>query len=231
MPTGRTVHPSTRRHNKTTTTTTMYATSATRCVTRRLKNIFAFDTSRTRRLCDVSLSRDVRRWDGWFDDGTRLRGSSRPRRATRTTSRCPRSSNPAPRRLVSSFPRVGIISIDLIVDASASIARRRTPNAGTLSTDSLILPFFAFSLDAALSPPGRPTVKVRRTRAHFRNASHTIRRKTAHRVRFPRARSRGRGRDSTGGIVDVHRDGWARRRPLSLLMDGWMGVSDVIDGS
>ena len=141
MPTGRTVHPSTRRHNKTTTTTTMYATSATRCVTRRLKNIFSLhDTSRTRRLCDVSLSRDVRRWDGWFDDGTRLRGSSRPRRATRTTSRCPRSSNPAPRRLVSSFPRVGIISIDLIVDASASIARRRTPNAGTLSTDSLILP-------------------------------------------------------------------------------------------
>ena len=115
----------------------------------------------------------------------------------------------------------GKISNDLIVDASASIARRRTPNAGTLSTDSLILPFFAFSLDAALSPPGRPTVKVRRTRAHFRNASHTIRRKTAHRVRFPRARSRGRGRDSTGGIVDVHRDGWARRRPLSLLMDGW----------
>lgn len=63
-----------------------------------------------------------------------------------------------------SFPRVEIISIDLIVDASASIARRRTPNAGTLSTDALILPFFAFSLDAALSPPGRPTVKVRRTR-------------------------------------------------------------------
>jgi hypothetical protein len=97
----RRVHPSTRRHNKTTTTTTMYATSATRCVTRRLKSIFSLhDTSRTRRLCDVSLSRDVRRWDGWFDDGTRLRGSSRPRRATRTTSLCPRSSNPAPRRLV-----------------------------------------------------------------------------------------------------------------------------------
>jgi hypothetical protein len=113
---------------------------------------------------------------------------------------------PTPHRVVSSFPRVGIISIDLIVDASASIARRRAPNAGTLSTDSLILPFFAFSLDAALSPPGRPTVKVRRTRT-IGNASHTIRRKTAHRVRFLRARSRGRGRDSTGGIVDVHRLG------------------------
>ena len=94
-------------------------------------------------------------------------------------------------------------------------SRRRTPNAGTLSTDSLILPFFAFSLDAALSPPGRPTVKVRRTRTLERFVyEKSI---MAHRVRFRRARSRVARRPDGGYRRRTTSGGWARRRPL------WMG--------
>lgn len=49
--------------------------------------------------------------------------------------------------------------------------------------------------------------------------------KTTHRVRFLRARSRGRGRDSTGGIDSSTSIGWVGAPPTPLD-----GVSDVIDG-
>lgn len=121
--------PSPRRHNKTTTTTTtMYATSATRCVTRRLKIIFSPDTSRTRPPA-TSLARRpktgrmVRRWNapsGFFSTA-----QSDPNDGAMPAFVQPRAG------VVASCPRVGIIPIDLIVDASASIARRvagrRTP--------------------------------------------------------------------------------------------------------
>ena len=149
-------------------------------------------------------------------------------RAERPERRRDARVRPTPHRVVSSFPRVGTISIDLIVDASASIARRRAPNAGTLSTDSLILPFFAFSLDAALSPPGRPTVKVRRTRT-IGNASHTIRRKR--RIAFGFfARGRAVAVATRRGVSSTS-IGWVGAPPTPLSLDGWMGVSDVIDGS
>ena len=208
----RQTRPSTRHNKTTTTTTTMYATSATRCVTRPSEIIFSSHASTSRdergvptpmgqngrvptmeRAFGVLLERRPDRTDGWMD--TRPTPAFCPRRHS-FFSFLSRGYN---------YPRFNrqLLGVDR---ASPTPTTRRMVGL-TRVNPSL------FSLDAALSPPGRPTVKVRRMpiRDVATRGFCTREKTTAHRVVFG-ARIRAFARRLGGGILDDF--GWMRRRPL-----------------
>ena len=167
------------------------------------------------------VGRDVRRWHG---DGSTMERTfgvllDCADAQSDRTSRRPRSSNPARRRLVVSprgnnSPRFNRRRLD--VDRASP-----TPGPGTLWTDSLLILLRFF--------PRRSSVAARSTYGQGTSDAHIgtlcVRQKKrimAHRVRFRRARSRVARRPDGGYRRRTTSGGWARRRPLSML-DGGVG--------